>query len=406
MQASMSRCAVPAALLLLLVVLPTAASADEAPSLADLFERIEPSVVRVKQHEGGGTGFLLGSGDRVATAFHVVDRAREILVETRDGVEIPATLTAWDRKRDVALLTLETPIEGATPLRLADAPPRVGDPVWTVGQPLVEGPGPKGSLEGLLAWSLSEGLVSSVGEQQIQTTVVLQGGNSGGPLLDMQGRVLGVAISCYGAFGLAAAADALAELEQAEPRARRHVPLHFGGSLGLRLDSFPEHDKPRRGYVGLNATLDLTIDRRLVVGAGVNAGWLIHSDEETDPNPLRRSEVFAFVGPSFDLSGRPRGDGALVLQPYFMAGVLVAESGVRTWEATSLEPSCDFAAGPCPTHTSSSVDWTPSTRMLLGGGLRLLYGPAQFSVDVGTSPTRLGDDFRVGFTVGFRFGGP
>ena len=370
------------------------------------FERGAPAVVRVKQHMGGGTGFLLGSTDQVATAWHVVKDAREILVETRDGTEIEATVTAWDRKADVALLTLARGVEGGEPLSLASELPRVGDPAWTVGQPLVEGDGPSGRFEGLLAWSLSEGIVSSLGERRIQTTITLQGGNSGGPLLDADGRVLGVVVSTYGAFGLASTASPIADLQEAPARERRHVPLHVGSTLALRLDGFPEHDKPRRSYIGLRATLDLTIDRRMVVGVGANLGWLANSDEDTDPNPLRRSEVFAFVGPSFDLPHRPKGDMALVLQPYFFAGALIAESGSRTWETRYVDAGCDPASGPCPTDTTTDVTWDPSARMILGGGLRLLYGPAVIGFDVGTSPTLPGKDFRVGLTVGFHFGGP
>ena len=237
MRPTLSRLVALAALLLCCV--PPPALADEAdpdpPDLPALFEQVEPAVVRVKQHLGGGTGFLLGSNDTVVTAWHVVRFAREILVETRDGTEIEATITAWDRKQDVALLTLASPIEGVEPLILTDIDPRVGEPAWTVGQPLVEGSAPTGNLEGLLRWSLSEGLVSSVGERRIQTTITLQGGNSGGPLLDGRGRVLGVVVSCYGAFGLATTSAPVAELQEAPAREHRYVPVRFGVGLGLGL---------------------------------------------------------------------------------------------------------------------------------------------------------------------------
>lgn len=406
MQTSLARLAVIAALCSLAAPALAQEPRHRPPDLPGLFTAIEPAVVRVKQHMGGGTGFVVGAPDRVVTAFHVVDDASDILVQTRDGTEIEATLVGWDRKQDVAVLQLADPIVGVTPLQLSEVAPEVGEFVWTVGQPLVEGNGPTGRFEGLLAWSLSEGVVSSLGARRIQTTVTLQGGNSGGPLLDGKGRVLGVVVSCYGAFGLATTAEPVAELLVAPPRDKPHVALTPGGAIGLRLDGLPWRDEPRRTWIGVHASLDLTIDRKLVVGIGANMTSPARSDDDTDPNPLRRNEIFAFVGPSFDLPRRPRGDMPLVLQPYLFGGLLVAESGTRTWTTSYLDPSCDPAAGPCPTHTEKDVSWDPSFRPIVGGGLRLIYGPAMIAVDVGTSPMAPERDFRVGLTLGLRFGGP
>ena len=386
-----------------IAILPATALAEDIP---DLVERVGSAVVQIQVHSGGGTGFFAERADRVVTAFHVIDEAREIVVRTRDGEEHEAHLVAFDRKADVALLGLEAPVEGVEPLSLAEALPRVGESAYTVGQPLVEGDGPTGVHEGLLRWSFSEGRISALGERRIQTTVTLQPGNSGGPLFDADGLVHGVVVSGYGEFGLATPANVVADLAARPPMTKRRVPVSFGSIYGMGFEGLPGAVGDRRARIGLRVEANLVIDRRLVVGLALNGSWLGKSSVRKGTNPDQRMEVGILVGPSLDLPWRPKGGPTFVLQPYLIAGVLLDRQGTRSWSVQQLDPNCDPIAGLCATENIEDLRWQTDARMLIGGGVRLLAGPAVFSVDVGTSPTRPGEDFRIGLGLGVRFGGP
>ncbi len=149
------------------------------PELTGLYQQVAPSVVRVKTFEGSGSGFLLGD-DIVATAWHVVSDCMAFVVELRDGTELDATLFSYSTRDDLAILKLERPVD-APALELAPSAPDIGAPAYAIGSPLLEDfPGPSKRHEGLLAWSFTEGLVSAVGERQVQVTASVQPGNSGG----------------------------------------------------------------------------------------------------------------------------------------------------------------------------------------------------------------------------------
>jgi serine/threonine protein kinase/S1-C subfamily serine protease len=190
----------------------------EAPrtrKLEELFVDLSPAVPVVEAVGlGTGSGFLLKHGDRylVVTNRHVIENARDgvvvhFLVGDGRGEEGRVTVAkeqtsvvAIHRSADLAVVDL-TPAASLierlkiAPVRLAERGhrPQVGEHVFTIGHP---GGGP----EGLLTSMLGEGIVSAVGRKgdkgdearYLQVTVPLNPGNSGGPLFDDQGRVVGV----------------------------------------------------------------------------------------------------------------------------------------------------------------------------------------------------------------------
>lgn len=150
-----------------------------------------PAVVAVAASGRRGSGFVVGDGRHVVTSAHVVGADARVEV-SRAGRAVTARLRGAEPSVDVAVLELEDPVEGARPLEFAAGEPRVGDAVVAIGAPF--------GLEG----SVSTGVVSGLDRQieapngfaitgAIQTDAALNPGNSGGPLLDMGGRVLGVA---------------------------------------------------------------------------------------------------------------------------------------------------------------------------------------------------------------------
>jgi S1-C subfamily serine protease len=137
-----------------------------------------------------GTGFVVAR-DRVLTNHHVIDGCNAITVRTADGRTLPATMPARvDVRRDLALLAVPNDPGPILPFRAN--PVRRGETVVTYGFPLA----------GLLAAgpTLTTGEVSALAglannEQHFQISAPVQQGNSGGPLLDRQGHVMGVIVS-------------------------------------------------------------------------------------------------------------------------------------------------------------------------------------------------------------------
>jgi len=180
---------------------PSAQSAEtttNAPSgISEVYERALPSVVTVYCGTGLGTGFSYGVTPGpgysavIVTNEHVVSDCTlasgpNVSVTTSDGIDMPGTLWAWDQESDMALIMIRSPLPPLQP-----APPgSIGDPVLVMGSP--------GGLQG----SITTGIISQVYEDAYQTDAAMNRGNSGGPLLDSEGRVLGVNTLGLGREGL------------------------------------------------------------------------------------------------------------------------------------------------------------------------------------------------------------
>jgi len=157
-----------------------------------VYKATKPSVVRITRPDGGlGTGFVFYSPKHVATALHVVDLGRGVRVEFPGGRTTEGEVVAWDEEHDLAILELAD---------AAEAPPiqprwnvEVGAPILAIGNPYGDLPRVSRELEGLLNFSVSQGIVSAKSEAYIQTDAVLSPGNSGGPMLTCDGQVIGVA---------------------------------------------------------------------------------------------------------------------------------------------------------------------------------------------------------------------
>lgn len=138
-----------------------------------------------------GTGFMIGAPGWLLTCAHVVGEQKEATV-TIDGRRMLADVVKADAKSDLALLKLREPLPQGTPVlrfRQAAAPATMGEDVYTIGYPLARMLGNSARMtRGLL--SATVGLRDD--EQQLQVSAEIQPGNSGGPLLDHDGRVIGV----------------------------------------------------------------------------------------------------------------------------------------------------------------------------------------------------------------------
>jgi putative serine protease PepD len=174
-------------------------------SASQIYERANPSVVEItasgtssapfggsEQQQALGSGFVYDAEGHIVTNEHVVDGADSVSVRFSNGSRYNARVVGTDPSTDLAVLKVDAPASVVRPLRLADSSDVVvGDYVLALGSPF--------GLEG----TLTTGIVSALHRQidapnnftindAIQTDAAINHGNSGGPLLDDLGRVIGV----------------------------------------------------------------------------------------------------------------------------------------------------------------------------------------------------------------------
>jgi len=176
-------------------------------SLSQLFEQVKASVVVVQglilytdifgrpfYSKVQGSGFVYNHNGYtvILTNNHVVSGATNITVTFTDGKEYRATILGSNPNTDFAVLKTVTPISAYTPLEIVTSSTlKVGDPVIVVGTPY----GLAGSMSNGIVSALNRTLTTTNGEISniIQTTAPLNPGNSGGPLMNYRGQVVGIA---------------------------------------------------------------------------------------------------------------------------------------------------------------------------------------------------------------------
>jgi Tfp pilus assembly protein PilF len=162
-------------------------------SLPDLVRRVKPQVVAIATYDSQGEALMTGSGfflrpGQVVTNLHVIRGAQRCEIKTLDGkgkVFPVAGMLAVDEEGDLALLSVEMPPDRARASELATVLPDEGEQIVVIGNPL--------KLEG----SVTDGIVSAVREvpnvgKIIQITAPISHGNSGSPVFNMRGQVVGV----------------------------------------------------------------------------------------------------------------------------------------------------------------------------------------------------------------------
>jgi len=181
-----------------------ASLAEHCLTAADVYEQVRPSVVEItstvdspgplgQQAEATGTGIIIDADGRILTNYHVVQGAESIEVRFDDGSTASATLLGSDPANDLAVIEADASGEELTPAELGNSDSlRVGDIVLAIGNPF--------NLEG----TLTQGVVSAIDRtystgantrpirEMIQTDAAVNPGNSGGPLLNCRGQVIGI----------------------------------------------------------------------------------------------------------------------------------------------------------------------------------------------------------------------
>ena len=153
----------------------------------DFMDRNQGPDQRPRRSQALGSGFVISEDGFIVTNNHVIANADEILIEFFSGEELPAEVVGRDPNTDLALLKVESD-EPLSFVSWGDSDEaRVGDWVMAMGNPLGQG------------FSVSAGIISARGralsgsyDDYIQTDAAINRGNSGGPLFNMDGEVIGV----------------------------------------------------------------------------------------------------------------------------------------------------------------------------------------------------------------------
>ncbi len=237
--------------------LPASAAPGRAPeSFADIAEPLTPAVVNIstsqrvagakatgelaplqkKFSRGGvslGSGFIVSPTGLVVTNNHVIDNAEEITVTLSDKREFKATVRGVDREVDLAVLQLQASGVRFPSVSFGDsAKARVGDWVIAVGNPFGLG----GTVTVGIISAFNRDIDAGDFDNFIQTDATINRGNSGGPLFDTNGRVIGVNTAIYspnqGSVGVGFA-----------------VPSELAE---LVVEQLIKYGETRRGWLGVN----------------------------------------------------------------------------------------------------------------------------------------------------------
>jgi S1-C subfamily serine protease len=229
-------------------------------AMADAVEKAGAATVLVNARPRFPASGVAYAPDLILTTNHGVEREEDITVLLPDGTEVSAALAGRDPATDLALLRLSK--ASAVPAELAAKEARVGQIVLALGRPGVEG------------IQASQGIVSSVGgplrtgrasllERFIRTDAIPYPGFSGGPLIDLDGKVLGINTSGFG------------------PGTSLTIP----GALAWQMaETLRNQGRVRRGYLGVRTqVVDLPASLQSKLGRSQEHGLMLVSLEADSP---------------------------------------------------------------------------------------------------------------------------
>lgn len=247
----------------------------------DVYDRVAPSVVNVTTQvlrrgfffdvtpqEGAGSGFVLDREGHVLTNFHVIEGAQQIEVTLDNEQTFSAQVVGSDPRFDLAVLKIDAPAEILPPVELGSSSVlRVGQRAIVIGNPF-----------GQFSRTLTTGVVSALDrtlEGQdgrpisgvIQTDAAINRGNSGGPLLDSSGRVIGINTAIFSPSGTNAGVGFAVSVD----------------TIARVLPELMEFGRYRHPYVGIRYAYAITPGLAQSLGLPVAAGLLLVQLDRNSP---------------------------------------------------------------------------------------------------------------------------
>lgn len=247
------------------------------PSFADLAEKLTPSVVNISsfsqsETENGegntplseslGSGFIIDGNGYIITNNHVVDKAESISITLSDNTKTEARVIGKDPKTDLALIKIETkrPLNA---VKFGDSDKiRVGDWVLAIGNPFGLG----SSVTAGIVSAKSRDIESGPYDSFIQTDASINQGNSGGPMFNLQGEVIGISSAIFSTTG-------------ASQGVGFAIPANLAGWV---ISQLKEHGEVKRGWIGIKIqpnTPEITDS----LGISANQGVVVSGVTEQGP---------------------------------------------------------------------------------------------------------------------------
>jgi hypothetical protein len=287
-----------------------------------------------------GEAYCSGAGVRSAagalyilTAYHCVADGGRPYLRWRDGTTRRGRVVARAPADDLALIDVDgaggATGAGSSPvfstLTLQEGPLVQGAQVWGLGHPfgLLSG----GRLSGLLEWSVTHGVVSAAGGYAVQTDAALNPGNSGGPLIDEAGALIGVVSRKLRADNLAFVSTTEAVrnlLLAADAAGGSKTGPTIGGSYGLGLMLDADQTTWGGGYASVSIRDRLVLDAS--IGVAPSDNWALHGDVNA---MLRQRLGHGALTATFDLGGQLGWDSGDAADGAWFGGAVQPKVGTR-----------------------------------------------------------------------------
>ncbi len=247
------------------------------PSFADLAEKLTPSVVNISsfsqsETENGegntplseslGSGFIIDGNGYIITNNHVVDKAESISITLSDNTKTEARVIGKDPKTDLALIKIETkrPLNA---VKFGDSDKiRVGDWVLAIGNPFGLG----SSVTAGIVSAKSRDIESGPYDSFIQTDASINQGNSGGPMFNLQGEVIGISSAIFSTTG-------------ASQGVGFAIPANLAGWV---ISQLKKHGEVKRGWIGIKIQPN-TPEIADSLGISANQGVVVSGITEQGP---------------------------------------------------------------------------------------------------------------------------